>query len=278
MNVDNPLSREFLLRYPVESARVLEQVSAEHVAALLDVMPSAVVAPVVVAMLPETAAACLALMDARLSAKLLAELPALTAAHVYRLLTAVKRDELSGFLSDKTQTQLRRRLKFRSASAGALLDLGIDRLPDNITVAEAIRRIERLGHPVNCEIYIIDDAHHLVGIVELGRLLASNHDVRIRDIMNRKLQTVSVHATAESLLLHPAWATRHRLPAVERDNSLVGVLDYNCLREALGDGGATAARDPMENLISLAGLYWLSMAQLLDSLLSIAGPRKGERQ
>ena len=35
MKVDNPLSREFILRYPVNSARVLEQVSPEHVAAYL---------------------------------------------------------------------------------------------------------------------------------------------------------------------------------------------------------------------------------------------------
>jgi len=278
MNVDNPLSREFLVRHPVEAARVLEQVSAEHVAVLFNVLPPLTVAPVMTAMLPETAAACFALMETLPATKLLAELPALPAAHIYRLLPAAKQSELSALLSDKTRNQLRRRLKYRSASVGALLELAIDRLPDNITVAEAIRRLERLDRPVKCEIYIVDDGNHLVGIIELGQLLVLNHQVRVRDVMNRKTHAVSVQASAESLLSHPAWSTRRRLPAVERDNTLVGVLDYTCLREAFGEAGDVVKRDPMENLLSLAGLYWLSMAQLLDGVLNMVGPGKGEQK
>ena len=36
MKVNNPLSRDFLLGYPAEAARVLEVISADHVAALFN--------------------------------------------------------------------------------------------------------------------------------------------------------------------------------------------------------------------------------------------------
>lgn len=278
MKVDNPLSREFLLGYPTEAARVLEHVSGEHVAALFNELPPQTGAPVVASMLPEMAAACLGLMEALPAAKLLTELPVASAARIYRLLAPAKQDELSGHFSEKTRNRLRRYLKYPPASAGALMDPAISMLPDNVTVAEAIRRIERFGHPVSCEIYIIDDAHHLVGMIELGRLMTSSHHARLRDIMSRKTQPVSMHATAETLLSHPGWATRRRLPVVERDNTLAGVLDYTFLQEAIGNTGIVRPRDPLENLLSLAGLYWLSVAQLLDSMLSIARPGGGERQ
>lgn len=278
MKVDNPLTREFILSYPAEAARVLEQVSAEHVAALLSEIPIKISAPVVTAMLPESAAACLEEMAASLAAKLVTELPLSSSARIYRLLAPSKQEELSAHLSDKNRSRIRRYLEYPPVSAGALLAPRIDMLPDNVTVAEAIRRIERFDHPVSCRLYIIDDAHRLVGMIDLGRLLTSNHHAMLRDTMTRKTQSVSAHATVETLLSHPGWATRRRLPVVERDNTLVGILDYNNLREAAGETEAASARDPLENLLSLAGLYWLSVAQLLDSVLGTASPGKGEQQ
>jgi magnesium transporter len=278
VKVDNPLSREFILGYPAEAARVLEQVSAEHVAALFTELSPQTVVPVMAAMLPESAAACLGEMAASSAARLVTELPLSSSACIYRLLAASKQEELSGYLSGKRHSRIRRYLEYPPTSAGALLGPRIDVLPDNVTVAEAIRRIERFDHPASCRVYIIDDAHRLVGMIDLGRLLTSRHHARLRDIMTRKTPSVSAHATAETLLSHPGWATRRRLPVVERDNTLVGILEYNNLRDAVGEPEVASARDPLENLLSLAGLYWLSVAQLLDSVLGTAAPDKGDQQ
>ena len=150
-------------------------------------------------------------------------------------------------------------------------------LPDELTVADAIRRIERIRHTISCEIFIIDRAHHLLGVVELGRLFTTSHHIRLGDMIIKKPQSVSVHTNLEKLLSHPGWATQHGLPVVERDKTLVGVLDYTRLQEATGDR-TIGHHDPMENLLSLAGLYWVSLIQLLDSVLSIARMGKGGRQ
>ncbi|MCW9023667.1 MAG: hypothetical protein OQK73_03195 [Gammaproteobacteria bacterium] len=278
MKVDNPLSQKFLVQYPVEAARVLEEVSAQHVAALFNELSPQTGIPVLAAMLPEKAAACLGLMGAVSAARVLTDLPLSTAARIYRLLASTKQDELLALLSGKIRSHLHQFMLYPAESAGALLDPKVDILPDNITVAEALRRIERLSHPVSCEIYIVDDSHHLVGTIDLGKLLVSNHHAKLKDTMIRKIQTVSVHATVESLLSHPGWAKRRKLPVVARDNTLLGVLDYSCMQEAINEAGMVVARDPLDNLLSVASLYWLSMAQLLDSLLSISHPVKGEHK
>lgn len=278
MKIDNPLSHEFLVNYPTEAARVLEEISAQHVAALFTELPPQTATHVMTAMLPEMAAACLAVMTAGSAAKLVNELPAFSAARIYNLLAPAKQDELFANFSEKTRSRIRRYQMYPADSVGALLDPGINILPQNVTVAEAMRRIERLDHSVGCEIYIVDDAHHLVGLIELGKLMTSRHQARLQDIMSRKTQRIPAHKTAETLLSHPGWKTRRSLPVVERDNTLVGVLDYNYLQESVGEVEASGARDPLEDLLSLAGLYWLSLAQLLDSVLNTASPDKGEGQ
>jgi magnesium transporter len=277
MKADNPLSREFLLTYPAEAARVLEQVSAEHVAALFLELSPQMAASVMASMLPQKAAACLQRMDMAMLTKLLAELPVSSAARIYRLLSVALQEELPARLPDKSWGPIRRYLAYPPEAIGALLNPNVDMLPENVTVGEAMRRIERLGHAVGSELYIIDDAHRLVGMLETGRLLASNHHARLRDIMNRKLQPLSVHVSATSAMLHPAWKTRRQLPVVERDNTLLGMLEYSSLQEMLSTKEDIVAHDPLANLISLAGLYWLSLAQLLDSLMSTSRYGRGRR-
>jgi len=275
VKVDNPLTREYLLNYPADAARILEQLSAEHVAALLNELPAKTGAAVMAFMLPDKVTASLEIMTALSAAKLLTELPLSFAVRVFRLLAAGKREEVSVQLSDKTRNHIYRHLKYPSTSVGSLLDPVIDMLPENITVAAAIRRIERLKHTVCCEIYIINDAQHLVGMIDLGKLLKADHHVSLKDIMNRKTQRVSAYASAETLLQHRGWLTRRRLPVVDRDNTLLGVLEHNRLQQAFAKiDNSGSSSDPVDNVMSIAGLYWLTVAQLMSSIFSISRPEK----
>lgn len=277
MNVDNSLTLEFLHDYPEEAARVLEQVSAKHVAALFSALAPQTVAPVMAALIPAKAASCIELIEALPASKLVSKLPVSSAARIFRLLSSSRRNALSALLADKTRRRIHHYLAYSPSSAGVLLDPQIDMLSDSLTVAEAVHRIENADRSVSCEIYIINDAHHLVGTINLGSLMTSSRHARLRDIMDRKTQPVSVHAPLETLLSHPGWTARRRLPMVERDNTLAGALDYGRLQEAIGDTKVVGRRDPLENFLSLASLYWLSVAQLMDSVLGATRLDKGKQ-
>ena len=274
MRVDNPLTREFLLTYPTEAARVLEKVSAGDVAAFFNELPAVVSAQVVAVMLPDTAAACLSIMMPTAAARLMMELPLSSTGRIYRLLIPERQKELSGYVPDKLQHRIRRHLEYPHTSVGALLDPQIDILPESITVADAMRRIEHFDHAVAAEIYIINGLHQLVGVIDLGQLLIADPHARLRDIMNHKTQEISINAMTETLLSHPAWASSRRLPVIERDNTLAGALDFARLQESIAVGDTIATRDPLDNLLSLAGLYWLTVAQLLNSMLGKVDLRK----
>jgi len=277
VKVDNPVSREFLVSYPKDAARVLEQVPDDHVVALFNELPLPIGMPVFASMLPEKAAACYLKLSDSFAAKLVSTLPVISLARLYRLLQPEKQQGLLVSLSNKSRSELQRYLAYPTTSAGALLNPVVDILPESITVSDAIRRIEQAEHIVACDIYIVNDAHQLLGVIELGKLFIVNHDVILRDIMKRKTQSIPAHVIASTLLSHPGWKTHRRLPMVERNGTLIGTLDYNYLQETVGETGTAEMNDPMDNMLSLASLYWISLVQLLDSILGIARTDRGDK-
>lgn len=277
MRADNALTSEYLLTYPVDSARILEQLSAEHAAAFFDELPVKTSAGIMTAMTPNKTMLCLKAMPVQKAAKLMSELPVTYTVRIYRLMPAAVRDEIFSQLSERSKKHIRRYLKYPSTTAGALLDPVVDMLPADVTVAGAIRAVERFRSVAGCDIYIVDESQRLVGMIEIGKLLKSSHHLMLKDIMFRKTRSISAFAKADRLLKHPGWTVRRQLPVVDRDNTLVGVLDYRHLKDSLGEVEETVAPDAVTSLLSFAGLYWLTVAQLLDSVFALAGSSKGER-
>ena len=144
MKADNPVSSEFLRRYPVEAARILEHVAADDVAALFTELEIETTTPVLVALLPNFAAACLSKMTSMAAARLLTAMSVSHAAHLYRLLAPPKQAEVSGHLSDKVRNRIYRSLEYIPLSAGDLMKYTFTMLPEDLTVADAIQRIEHM--------------------------------------------------------------------------------------------------------------------------------------
>lgn len=273
MKIDNPMTLEFLARYPLEAARVLEQVSTDHVVELLKEIPNDTATAVLVAMLPNSAAACFGKMESSQAAALLEKFPVTRAARIFRLTNPETQQEIAARLPARQRMRIRRILNYSALSAGDFMNPNVDMLPDSLTVADAIRRIESYRQSVRCEIYVVDRLHHFLGAVDLGKLLVAKEHVRLRNILNRKIRPVSVYAGIDKILSHPGWVNRQRLPVVDSDNTLVGILDYGRVKGVV-DTDASVTRDPMENVLSVAIVYWLSMVQLLESLLTVATSRK----
>lgn len=275
MNFDDPMSIEFLQGYPIEAARVFEEIAPDDAASLLSELNFELILPVFAAMLPDSATSCLQLLKPELAAKILSELSPLQSAKIIRLLPPESEKRIA---EKMTQTKLRRVYRFfdnSTISASDLMEPKVPMLPANITVADAIRRVERNAEPVACEIYVVDDAQRLLGQIEVGELLVSNHHKKLHEIMSPRPPVIAARASAQSVTTHPAWQSRYKLPVIERDNSLVGVIMYSRLQE-LNHDDLSRSRDNNGGIMSLFGLYWLSITQLLDSLFSMMESGKGK--
>ena len=262
-----------MLTFPLDAARVLEQVPLQHVVALFE-LTSDYNSPVICAMLPARVASCIEIMPEVLAVKLISDMPAASSSRIFKLLSESKQQVIFSKLRPRDAQKLIRFIDFSSASAGAILNSVVNMLPQSLTVAESIRRFESSHSLVNDDLYIVDDSHKLVGVLNPAVLLISNHHLRLKEIMQRKTYSVSVHAVKESLLQHPGWKKRLSLPVVDRDNTLLGVLDFSRLKESLADTQSFTPFDPLDGLLSLMSVFWKTMGQLLDVLFSMADIKK----
>lgn len=277
MKPENPLSKSYMSQYPAEVARVLEKIDSEHVAAFIQDVPVKQIAPVLLHILPGYLTRTLEILPATTVSRILLEVPITAAARMYRGLSVTHQKKLTELFSDKMSKRLRRQLEYPENTVGSLLDHQVDMLPEKINVADALHYIENLDHEIHCEIYCVDDNHRLTGITTLAKLIKSDSSQHLRDVMRRRVTSVSVHANASKLINFPAWRTSRRIAVVEKNNVLVGALDYQKLQDNYRDDTGSQFNDPMSNYLSLANIYWLSVTQLLDSLLGIAKSRKGGR-
>ena len=159
-------------------------------------------------MLPTFAAGCIARMEASLAASWLAATPVTTSVRIFRLLHPEVQAAISSYLSTRTRNRIRRILNYASLSAGDLMDPNVHMLAESLTVADAIRRIGQYRQSIGCEIFVVDNTHHLQGTVELDKLLTSKQHIKLKDIKKRIRRAVSAYTSSEQLLSHPGWIKR----------------------------------------------------------------------
>ena len=276
MQSDFPLCEDFIQRFPVEAARVLETLPPRDIATLFNSNLKADIQPLLVAMLPEQVACTMAELELAMAAGLLSGMPPAHAARVFRLLPVAKQGALTDSLTQSFRRRMERFLHYSAVTAGDLMEANVLMLPESLSVGEALKRIEKWEVVVQGELFIVDEQHRMVGALEFGQLFAADHHAKLNKVMQRKVPILSAHASIESLLSHPGWRNRRRLAVVERDNTLVGGLEYAHLQDVAGEVAAVE-QGAMPGLFSLLGLYWMSLIQLLDSLFSLSGNRGGRQ-
>jgi len=269
VSLDQSLSIAYIDEFPQDVARVLEQLTVQDVAELLNQLPSSKITPVLIAMMPKNSAACLAAMSPLLAADVIVKMPLTKAIRIYRHFSNECQKRLSEHLPDRNHRQLKRLSNYSSASIGELMTLDVKMFPADTTVVDTIRAISRMQQMRDSEIYIVDDQHRLVGAVELGKLLTSNQQAHLGELMNHSVPMLSAHAPAEALLTHPAWQQWRKMPVVERDNTLVGLLEYTVLYEIYSDK-TISSPDSTDRIVSLGVTYWLSLVHLFETFLSMA--------
>jgi magnesium transporter len=269
------MTAEFLARHPSESARVLEKLPAGDVSQFLLGLPSTLAEGVISAMLPGQTAACSEFMTPRQVSRYFEAIPPVTAAAVLRLLSKSRRDEINSSLPEKNRKDIQRHLRFPSTSVGSIMNSRIEVLPENVTVAEASRRVARFSFEVGCAIYVTDTTHRLVGSINPARLLKSNQRDRLSSVMTTRLPSLSARANIVSITGHPAWMKNRQLPVVDRDQTLVGILEFGALQGAGVSSEAEAHSGALENLMALGVFYWIQAARLLVGIFGVVTRGQG---
>lgn len=255
-------AHRFAERFPAEAAAFLEPLAPEEVVTLLLTLPPKVAAALVQRLSPASAAACLAGMRGENAGPLMEELPQAVAASLLRQMAPRVRREALEHVGVARRQGLERSLRYEDGTAGAVADVTAPAFAGHLPAAE-VRRLVRRESPSSIPfLFVIDDAHKLVGVLHARDLAAARGRTPLASIMQTDVISVPARAELSAIVGHAAWGDHDWLPVVERSGAFVGAIGHRHVRQHTGAHGQTSLVDA---LFHLGELYWQSVSMFMPA-------------
>jgi magnesium transporter len=227
------LNQRYLLDYPHEAARQLESMPPQDVAELLAVPAPHAAARAWQALSPDIAAAVLELVPAALVPHLLGEAEPAMAVAVLAQLEVKVRARMLKLLDAQVARELRALLKYPEDSAGRLMDPQVSPVREDHTVAEALARLRALKRRGMREMFVVNVDGVLTGRVEIQDLAVSDDGQKVRELVRGLGATVRDLDPREEVVAVLQRSPTSSLPVVNHAGRPVGVIRQAALVSAI---------------------------------------------
>ena len=122
---------------------------------------------------------------------------------------------------------------------------------------------------MSCEVYVVDEDYKLAGVVELNKLMSVKPRFLLREIMSKNSQAIPARAGIKEFAAYKAWKSLKTLPVVESDNTVIGLLKYKDMMDAINAADARITiTNTSEDVIAVASLYWSALTDIMNTALS----------
>lgn len=258
--VEAQLSPDFMQRYPVQAAKILELIDVEEATQFLERYDPAIVAPVVAQLPAQQAQWLLERSETALSAAVIARLPVPRAA---LLLRSIK-DSRRAALLDKVDGVVRKDLELLLGSppdtAGALMDPRVFHLRPSMRVEDALAMLrgskaQRAATQARRILLLLDDERRVKGMVAIQDLVFASPGEQLVDYMQAVPVTLSSTASTTEILAALEQHGVSSVPVVDAERRLIGIVRQDELaaiaREAVvGDIQAMVGVSRAEHALS----------------------------
>lgn len=137
--------------------------------------------------------------------------------------------------SPETRRDVNHLLRYPEDSAGSLMTVEYVDLKENLTVAEAIERIRKIGldsETINI-CYVLDTRRKLIGTVSLRYLLLHESDEVIGDFMNENVISINTLMDQEEVAELFKKYDFTSMPVVDNENRLVGIITVDDIMDII---------------------------------------------
>jgi magnesium transporter len=184
---------------------------------------------------------------------------------------------------------INRLIQYPEGTAGSVMTTNVARLPETLTVWQALEEIARQAkdHETIYYIYIVDAENHLRGLVSARQLVThlGTPDAPVADLMQRDLVTVEATDDQEAVAAKVADYDFLAIPVVDHEHRLAGIITHDDIIDVLREeaeedayraGGIAPLEEsylstPLLELSWKRGI-WLSIL-LVGSLLTVVALR-----
>jgi magnesium transporter len=202
-------------------------------------------------------------------ARIAEALPADEAADLIGELEVEESEEVLHHISTKDEEVLRQLLTYPEDTAGGIMNPEVVALRPTDTVDDTIRYLRTSdGDTITAAVYVVDQAHRLLGFVRLRRMVTARPDALLGDIMSTDVISVTVDTDQEEvadfvdkydfMAIPVVDASNHLMGAVTVDDVL-GVIEEEATEDIYKMAGSSAEEEESESILHVARyrLPWL---------------------
>jgi magnesium transporter len=177
----------------------------------------------------------LAALPESLLAGAVAELETDDAAYLLENLDEERRREILARVPTVDRVAVERNLEYPQDTAGRLMQTDFVAVPPFWTVGQVIDHMREAADlpETFSDIYVVDPTHHVVGSVDLSRLLRTKRAVPVEKIMDAGRQVVLATADQEEVARQFERYDLKSAPVVDADQRLVGVVTADDMVEVI---------------------------------------------
>lgn len=274
MEAEYLVSQIYIQTHPNEATRLLESVSAEDAASFLGTIAPEIAVEIIEQMSLSTAIRILESLAVDQASAILKHFHIDIITLFLRRLNTPLQNALLNILPNQLQSALQLRLSYPEGSAGALMDPQILTLPPDISASDALTLVRKHADQVIYYLYVINQAHQLIGVLNMRELMIASPNALISTLMHTQIEKISVRASYQTILHHAGWQLIHAIPVVDDNNVFQGTIRYETLRRIEQDLKTHVADEGLQNVGSALGeLYRIGFSGLLNSTIQFSRPQ-----
>jgi magnesium transporter len=221
--------------HPADIADIISQISHKEGATLFKGLDVETAAEALSELEPDVQAALITGMDTDKAADIIEEMPPDEAADVLSDLPVDKAKEILEQIEQEEAEDIQELLSHEEDTAGGLMTNEFIAYPPETTVKEALDRFRKDAEEVETVyyIYVTDKDEKLLGSVSLRELLLAGLDLKLSDIMETKLKTVTPETDEVEVGETVSKYNLVALPVVDSVGSLLGLVTVDDILDRL---------------------------------------------
>ena len=220
------LRQKLIELYDADIAQVLEEIPEEDMIKVFRILPKDKAADVFAYLEVEHQQMIITSLSERDAANIINNMMADDAADLFEEMPANVVRRILASASADTRRDINHLLRYPDSSAGSIMTVEFVDLKENLTVAQALERVRKVGRDSETinNLYVLDKSRTLLGILTLRGLLLADPDKTVGEIMETNVVSVNTLMDQEDVAKQFKKYDFTAMPVVDNENRLVGII------------------------------------------------------
>lgn len=235
--------------YPVDVATALFEFEDEELADLLNLLEAKEIAAIIEEAEEELQQGMIGLLDSKKIVKFFAYMSPDDITDILGTFGVEQRKEILGMMKKSDSNEIQMLLGYGPDTAGGIMTTKYIALKSDLSMKAVLQEIRRIGPRTEIieTIFVVDRANELIGSADLRDILASAEDIKLEEIMNDNVLSVTPEIDQEEVSLIVSKYDLKVIPVVNRKNVILGIITIDDIIDVI-------VEEQTEDLLMLSGV------------------------